>query len=480
MTRTTSRVALASLALALAVVPLQAATITIVNTLDPPGFGFNDTTVVAPVGGNPGTTLGQQRLNVFQQAANIWGAQLPSNVEIKVYSFWDSTMTCTATTATLGSAGAIEIYSDFPGAEFTGTWYPVALANKLSNTDQNPAENDLQARFNPDLGTPGCLDTSPWYLGYDGNEGAGVDLFAVILHEMGHGLGFATYVNKSTGVWCCPAPDPQQPDIYSRYILDEVTGLVWSDPTETNAQRQASAISLTNLTWNGTNVTTNVPTYLARQPRLIVTAPAPAVGSYPVGTAAFGAPLTDPGFVGQTIVAATDTGGVSADDGCEAITNGATVAGNIAMVNRGNCTFVIKVKNCQDAGAIAVVIVNNAAGAFGLGGSDPTITIPSVGIDQTQGNLIRANLPATADLGLNTMPRAGTNAAGRVMLYAPNPVQGGSSVSHWDTTAFPNLLMEPAINSDLNHTVDLTLEQMRDIGWFLPPVPVELMQLEIE
>ena len=41
-----------------------AATITIVNG-DPAGVGFNDATVVAPIGGNAGTTLGQQRLNAF-------------------------------------------------------------------------------------------------------------------------------------------------------------------------------------------------------------------------------------------------------------------------------------------------------------------------------------------------------------------------------------------------------------------------------
>ena len=37
-------------------------TITILNA-DSPGVGFNDPTAVAPVGNNPGTTLGQQRLN---------------------------------------------------------------------------------------------------------------------------------------------------------------------------------------------------------------------------------------------------------------------------------------------------------------------------------------------------------------------------------------------------------------------------------
>ena len=52
----------------------------------------------------------------------------------------------------------------------------------------------------------------------------------------------------------------------------------------------------------------------------------------------------------------------------------------------------------------------------------------------------------------------------------PNPVQGGSSGSHYDSAAFRNLLMEPAINGDLTHSVkapeDLSLELFRDIGWF--------------
>ena len=66
--------AVLSLALLVLVAPgaRGAATITIVNG-DPAGVGFNDATVVAPVGGNTGTTLGQQRLNAFQAAANKSG-----------------------------------------------------------------------------------------------------------------------------------------------------------------------------------------------------------------------------------------------------------------------------------------------------------------------------------------------------------------------------------------------------------------------
>ena len=57
-------------------------------------------------------------------------------------------------------------------------------------------------------------------------------------------------------------------------------------------------------------------------------------------------------------------------------------------------------------------------------------------------------------------------ATGRVELFTPNPLQLGSSVSHWNTRADPNLLMEPAINPNLPLTLDLTRQQMRDIGWF--------------
>jgi MYXO-CTERM domain-containing protein len=52
-------------------------------------------------------------------------------------------------------------------------------------------------------------------------------------------------------------------------------------------------------------------------------------------------------------------------------------------------------------------------------------------------------------------------------MYSPTAVESGSSVSHWDTSAFPNLLMEPIINGDLTHSLDLTTAVLHDIGWTL-------------
>ena len=50
------------------------ATIVIQNN-DAPGVGFNDPTPATPVGNNPGTTVGDQRLRAFEFAASIWGAR---------------------------------------------------------------------------------------------------------------------------------------------------------------------------------------------------------------------------------------------------------------------------------------------------------------------------------------------------------------------------------------------------------------------
>ena len=59
--------------------------------------------------------------------------------------------------------------------------------------------------------------------------------------------------------------------------------------------------------------------------------------------------------------------------------------------------------------------------------------------------------------------------ANRLLMYTPNPVEPGSSVSHYNVSTRRNLLMEPAINDDLITAVrapqDLTLELLRDIGW---------------
>ncbi|CDF77874.1 glycoside hydrolase (GHnc) [Formosa agariphila KMM 3901] len=92
------------------------------------------------------------------------------------------------------------------------------------------------------------------------------------------------------------------------------------------------------------------------------------------------------------LVMASD-GSASPYEACGRITNNAEVKGKIALIYRGNCGFIDKVKYVQDAGAIGVVVINNEAGApIGMGGTDTNnaITIPSVMISMSAGSDIRS------------------------------------------------------------------------------------------
>jgi hypothetical protein len=227
--------------------------------------------------------------------------------------------TCTATSATLGSAGAVYRIRDFTGAPFASTWYQAALANKIARSDLVTTLNDVSATFNSNLnGSPSCLNGRRFYFGFDNaSPGGNINLLVVVLHEIGHGLGFANFVNEQTG-----ANAGGFTDVFSQFTFDRTTGKYWSQMTD--AERQASAINTGNVFWDGANVK---------------------------------------------------------------IASGFLTAG-------------------RDA------------------------------------------------------------ANGRVELYAPNPVSLGSSISHYGTSTSPNLLMEPFINTGLPLDLDLTRQQMRDIGWF--------------
>lgn len=445
-------------------------TIIIVN-VDGPGEGFNDPTPATPVGGNPGTTKGAQRLFAFQHAANIWGATLDSPVVVRIQAAFNP-----LGANVLGSAGTTYLVSDFggvglyPGAEFPGTWYFATLADKRAGTELHPTPNfpDINCQFSSDF---------DFYLGVDNNHGAQNDLVAVLLHEFGHGLNFANQVNESNGRYFGATnadPEGGLPDIFARYTYDNTAGLSWNQMTR--AQRQASAINNGNVVWIGSNVTAGVPSVLLASPVVEVLTPPAIAGPKLFGTASFGTSLSLlPAPVTGTIVPAVDAAdvaGPSTTDGCSAINP--SVSGNIALIERGTCTFVVKAKNAQNAGAIGVMIYNNLANAAlapaGMSGVDPTVTIPSVSLSRADGLAIVANPGATGLLFNNPSLLAGADAQGRARLFMPNPVVGGSSGSHYDSIAFRNLLMEPSINPDLTHNLDapddLTLELMRDVGWF--------------
>jgi hypothetical protein len=450
-----------------------AATIVIVNQ-NAAGVGFNDPTPAAPVGGNTGITLGQQRLIAFQRAADIWGATLTSTVPIRIGASFVP-LSCTASSAVLGSAGANEIWSNFPNAPRTSTWYPSALASKLAGTSiATPGQPDIIARFNSRLGLfADCLPGSGFYLGLDDNFGDGVDLVTVLLHEFAHGLGFQTFTDDETG-----AEIQDIPSIWDYYLVDNRLNRTWVELTP--AQRAASAVTWRGLSWNGPIVTAAVPQVLAPASNLAIAGAAAgsAAGNYDVGDASFGPPLSNPAVSSQLMPVIDQPNGTGlACDPLDTL-NALAVRGNIALVDRGTCDFVTKARNVQAAGALGMVVADNQPGdPTGMSGNDPTIAIPSVRITQASGITLKAALQrrsrtqsgVVASLGLNTQHLAGTDAAGRILLYTPTIYSPGSTVSHYTTEAKPNQLMEPSINDDLSHEVtpprDLTYPLLRDIGW---------------
>lgn len=443
----------------------SAANLVIVNK-NAAGVGFNDTTPVSALASNPGTTLGAQRLYVFQKAAAQWGVLLNSNVNIMI----DGSMvalTCTATSATLGSAGPLATAANFPNAPRANTSYNIAEANSIAGSDLDSSNSDIQAQFNVslDAGNANCLGGEKWWYGTDpGDTPAAntIPLLPVVFHELGHGLGFTANIDTS-GNYLTGSDTP----VWADYLYDTGIGMLWNAMTST--QRQTSTTNDPHLVWTGPRTNKQAGGYLKANNALIINSPAALAGAQEVGTAQFG-PAVPTAGVTNSLVLVNDGTGSTGSQGCNALTNAnaALVSGHIALIDRGTCNFTVKVKNAQNAGAIAAIVANNAVDPLRLplamGGSDATITIPAYSITQALGTSIKADLPSP---GVNvTMGYAniGVN-QGCVRMFAPNPVLNGSSVSHFHADATPDLLMEPALNTTIFNHVDLTLPFFADIDW---------------
>ncbi|MDY8136861.1 T9SS-dependent M36 family metallopeptidase [Aquimarina sp. 2201CG5-10] len=115
-------------------------------------------------------------------------------------------------------------------------------------------------------------------------------------------------------------------------------------------------------------------------------------GEYVVTDNTFNPGTPDPptlpdGITADLVLAIDDNATPDPNDACSALTNAADISGKIAVVRRGECNFVDKVIRCQQAGALAVIIVNNAPGGFVPAGNGPA-NRPTIGINQADGEAI--------------------------------------------------------------------------------------------
>ena len=220
-----------------------------------------NTTVAAPEGFN---TNGQQALtatsatitvtyngfsqeaeDAFQFAVDIWETQIASDITIEIEATWES-----LSMGVLGSAGPAILLRDFTNAPVANTFYPIALANKLAETDlitvpgmQMLPTHDINASFNSDF--------SSWYFGTDGNTPMGqYDFVSVVLHEIGHGLGLIGSDDVDSGTGEGSFNDP--PFINDRF-LENGSGVDLFDNFTHPSTALGDELESDDVFWNGSS-----------------------------------------------------------------------------------------------------------------------------------------------------------------------------------------------------------------------------------
>jgi hypothetical protein len=196
--------------------------------------------------------------------------------------------------------------------------------------------------------------------------------------------------------------------------------------------------------------------------------PSSAAGTYEANGAQFGPALTAAGLAGNIVLANDGVG--TTTDACQPLVG--FPAGAIAVVDRGTCEFGFKALTAQNAGAIGVIVVNNAPGTpivMGPGAVGDQVTIPAVHVSQSDGATIKAGLPATGKLSTNSEFGCGSHTAtgvpdlanGRLLVY--NSSSAGGTCDFFEIVEVP--LDDPGSASVINK-VD-SMHTCHDIGVIL-------------
>jgi hypothetical protein len=200
-------------------------------------------------------------------------------------------------------------------------------------------------------------------------------------------------------------------DIHFRYGFDEPAGNfqvtnysrqgLGTDPVRADAQDGSGTNNANMLTLpEGTPPRMQMFVWTG-QTTLTVNSPRKIAGDYRAAPAAFGRQLDSTGVTGDLEV--VNDGSENPSQGCNALVG--FTAGRVAVIDRGGCEFGVKVKNAEDAGAIAAVVVNNQGDGLVImapGTRGGEVTIPSVFIGQSDGEKIKGTL-ATSKLVNATM-----------------------------------------------------------------------------
>lgn len=133
---------------------------------------------------------------------------------------------------------------------------------------------------------------------------------------------------------------------------------------------------------------------------VVVNTPA-GLGTFQASAATFGKQLDATGVTGD-IVLVNDGAGVTWDF-CEPMAVG-SLAGKIALAERGTCNFTVKAQNADRAGAAGLIIVNNQGDneTLTMGSltpqTDPLILTPTQMLGRIDGNRLKSSLPANVTM----------------------------------------------------------------------------------
>lgn len=197
-------------------------------------------------------------------------------------------------------------------------------------------------------------------------------------------------------------------------------------------------------------------------PKVTITAPASIAGECLAGGSSWGEQPDATGFEADVVIATDVAEPADADpagtttDGCSPYDNAAEVAGKIAMVDRGRCTFFQKAQNAKAAGVQALIIGNNDDAPLSFSAADEDPPLPyTVGIGVTDREKIRTALEAdeTVTIQIKDKP-VDREDSYRWLSGEGDEAFGGAIRDMWNPTCYG----DPGKVSDAEYACDPNLD----------------------